>query len=184
MHDKQHNKIVFAGPVGSGKTTAIGAISDIDPVRTEANASDDVALLKQNTTVAMDYGVLNLDGGEKLMLYGTPGQTRFSFMWDIVSKGAIGLVLLMDNRREDPVGDLKTFINAFGNLVVDTACVIGVSHCDAAPAPDLTQYREALGALALPRLPPVFQVDARSHDDVATLVKALLFVLDPEQAEV
>ncbi len=183
MHDKQHHKIVFAGPVGAGKTTAIEAISDIDTVKTEANASDEVAELKQNTTVAMDYGVLNLDGGEKLMLYGTPGQTRFSFMWDIVSEGAIGLVLLMDNRRENPLEDLTDFISAFGTLAVDTACVIGVSHCDEAPAPDLDMYRHTLRTLALPRPPAVFEVDARSRNDIAGLVKALLFSLDPYQMD-
>mgnify|MGYP000211003806 CR=1 FL=1 len=70
----RHNKIIFSGTVGAGKSTAINALSDIPTVSTEAVASDETARLKRTTTVAMDYGVLNLPGGEKVMLYGTPGQ--------------------------------------------------------------------------------------------------------------
>ena len=72
----QH-KIIFAGPVGAGKTTAIGAISDIPPITTDAVASDMTANRKPNTTVAMDYGLMKLDGLERVHLYGTPGQERF-----------------------------------------------------------------------------------------------------------
>ena len=68
----RHNKIIFSGTVGAGKSTAIAALSDIPPVATEAVASDETGLIKKTTTVAMDYGVLNLPGGEKVMLYGTP----------------------------------------------------------------------------------------------------------------
>jgi len=86
------NKIIFAGPVGVGKTSAITAVSDIPPAATEAMATDETMAIKSNTTVAMDYGILNLDNGEKVHLYGTPGQERFSFMWDILTQGGIGLV--------------------------------------------------------------------------------------------
>ena len=85
----RHNKIIFSGTVGAGKSTAIAALSDIPPVATEAVATDETSQLKKTTTVAMDYGVLNLPDGEKVMLYGTPGQERFSFMWDILSEGGI-----------------------------------------------------------------------------------------------
>ncbi len=92
-------KIIFIGPVGAGKTTAIGAISDEPPIRTDASASDMTKQRKSSTTVAMDYGVMNLSEGEKIHLYGTPGQERFNFMWDILSVGGIGLVLLLTNTR-------------------------------------------------------------------------------------
>ena len=106
----RHNKIIFSGTVGAGKSTAINALSDIPPVSTEALASDDTAKLKKTTTVAMDYGVLNLPDGEKVMLYGTPGQERFSFMWDILSEGGIGMVLLINNANTDPLSDLKGYL--------------------------------------------------------------------------
>jgi signal recognition particle receptor subunit beta len=96
------HKIILTGPVGAGKTTAISALSDIPVVKTGARANDAVAMRKDQTTVAMDYGVLALDGGVQLHLYGTPGQERFSFMWDILTAGGVGLVLLLDNARTDP----------------------------------------------------------------------------------
>jgi signal recognition particle receptor subunit beta len=102
-------KIIFTGPVGAGKTTAINSISDLPPVKTDAAASDMTKSKKSATTVAMDYGVMNLPGGEKLHLYGTPGQERFDFMWDILVTGGIGLVLLLDNTRADPFVDMKFF---------------------------------------------------------------------------
>ena len=103
------HKIIFTGPVGAGKTTAISSISDIPVVKTEASASDEVMLRKSNTTVAMDYGILNLDEGAKIHLYGTPGQERFSFMWDILTIGGVGLILMLDNARKDPLGDMVFF---------------------------------------------------------------------------
>ena len=77
------NKIIFTGPVGVGKTTAIAALSDDPPVQTDASASDMTQDRKGHTTVAMDYGVIRLDEHTKVHLYGTPGQERFDFMWII-----------------------------------------------------------------------------------------------------
>ena len=77
------NKIIFTGPVGVGKTTAIAALSDDPPIQTDASASDMTAVRKGYTTVAMDYGLIQLDENTKVHLYGTPGQERFDFMWDI-----------------------------------------------------------------------------------------------------
>ena len=102
-------KIIFTGPVGAGKTTAINSISDLPPIKTDASASDMAKYRKASTTVALDYGVMNLPGGEKLHLYGTPGQERFDFMWDILVTGGIGLVLLLDNTRADPFQDMRFF---------------------------------------------------------------------------
>ena len=95
-------KIIFTGPVGAGKSTAIAALSDVPPVTTDEQASDMTKDLKPTTTVAMDYGVMKLDGDERIHLYGTPGQERFNFMWDILSEGGLGLVMLLDNTRTDP----------------------------------------------------------------------------------
>ena len=97
------NKIIFTGPVGVGKTTAIAALSDEPPVQTDASASDMTAVRKGYTTVAMDYGLIQLDENTKIHLYGTPGQERFDFMWDILSQGSMGLILLLDNTRGNPV---------------------------------------------------------------------------------
>jgi signal recognition particle receptor subunit beta len=174
------NKIIFAGPVGSGKTTSISSVSDIMVVGTEARASDDVALRKANTTVAMDYGVLNLEGGMKVHLYGTPGQDRFDFMWEILSQGAMGLVILIDSLRPDPIADLETYVNAFRKSIAGCgdALVIGVTRTETDPqAGLLDRIHERLMALKLNV--PVFEVDGRQREDVKQLLLALLSLIDP-----
>ncbi|WP_026299153.1 GTP-binding protein [Deinococcus aquatilis] len=89
-------KVVVAGPVGAGKTTFVQTISETAVIATDVEASEDIG--KLNTTVAFDFGTLRLDGQE-LHLYGTPGQDRFSFMWEVLCEGALGLVLLVAGDR-------------------------------------------------------------------------------------
>jgi signal recognition particle receptor subunit beta len=170
-------KIIFGGPVGAGKTTAIGAISDIPVVATEARPTDDTAKRKATTTVAMDYGVLYLADGAKVHLYGTPGQERFSFMWDILSVGGIGFVLLLDDTRPDPLADLEFFLDSFKGLIASSAVVVGVNRCEARPRPRLYTYQTQLAKLGL-RV-PLFEVDPRRREDVKVLLLALLAMLDP-----
>ena len=170
-------KIIFTGPVGAGKTTAINSISDLPPVKTDAVASDMTKSRKGATTVAMDYGVMNLPGGEKLHLYGTPGQERFDFMWDILINGGIGLILLLDNTRADPFVDMKFFLEAFDKFIVDTSVAIGVTQMDISAKPTIEDYHLQLNVMGLK--PPVFAVDARVKSDVSILVQSLLYSLDP-----
>ncbi len=170
-------KIIFTGPVGAGKTTAINAISDSPPVKTDAAASDMTKNRKASTTVAMDYGVMHLDGGEKVHLYGTPGQERFDFMWDILTTGGIGLILLLDNTRADPFQDMRFFLNAFEKFIGDTAVAIGVTQMDVSNKPSIAEYHQQLQDMNMK--PPVFAIDAREFNDVSLLVQALLYSLDP-----
>ena len=171
------HKIIFSGPVGAGKTTAIGSISDIPVVKTEAAATDEVLSRKANTTVAMDYGQLHLDGGTKMHLYGTPGQERFSFMWDILTIGGVGLVIMLDNAREDPLADMEFFADAFNGFIEKNAVVFGVTRMDVSPRPGLYTLQTKLAELGLKV--PLFEVDAREREDVKTLLTALLTSLDP-----
>lgn len=172
----QH-KIIFAGPVGAGKTTAIGSISDIPPITTDEMASDMTADRKSNTTVALDYGLMKLDGSERVHLYGTPGQERFDFMWDILTTGGLGLVLLLDNTRGNPFGDMSFFVGAFREFIKKTRLVVGVTRMDEQREPGLDRYNEHLKTLGLKA--PVFEVDARERRDVAILIQALLYSIDP-----
>ena len=171
------HKIIFTGPVGAGKTTAIASISDIEPIRTDEHASDMTQKRKSATTVAMDYGMIRLGPKEKVHLYGTPGQERFDFMWDILTKGGIGLVLLLDNTRPTPFEDMRFYIKAFKEFIDGTRLVIGVTQMDARRTPTIDEYVRQLAELDVTA--PIFEVDARQRADVSTLIEALLLQIDP-----
>jgi uncharacterized protein len=176
-----YNKIIFTGPVGAGKTTAIASLSDVPPVKTDEHASDMTRNRKAATTVALDYGVMNLAGREKIHLYGTPGQERFDFMWDILTTGGIGLVLLLDNTRADPFQDMRFFLTKFKDFIEATSLVIGVTQTDVSPTPFLSEYHRQLEGTGFK--PPIFEVDARRKAEVSMLVQALLYSIDPELGE-
>jgi signal recognition particle receptor subunit beta len=167
-----NHKIIITGPVGSGKTTAITAISDIEPVRTDEMASDMTTGRKPVTTVAMDYGVHWLNDKEKIHIYGTPGQERFEFMWDILIQGGGGLILLLDNTRPTPFKDMQFYINSFRQFIDETRLVVGITQMDVKATPSLDEYVTNLRALDI--LAPVFVVDSRKREDVSMLIKALL----------
>ena len=170
-------KIIFTGPVGAGKTTAIGSLSDVPLMKTDEAASDMTKERKAETTVAMDYGIMNINEGEKIHLYGTPGQERFDFMWDILTVGGIGLVLLLDNSRADPFKDLQFFLKSFASFIQETGVAIGVTQMDVSTRPTIDDYHRQLKELDMSI--PVFSVDAREKKDVSILVQALMFSLDP-----
>ena len=172
-----NKKIIFTGPVGAGKTTAIDAISDIRTIKTDEYASDMTKSRKPQTTVAMDYGLINLGEDERVHLYGTPGQERFDFMWDILTKGGIGLILLLDNTRKDPFRDMQFYTNAFRDFIEREQMVVGITRMDLQRKPGLNDYRNWLEELSIQA--PIFEVDARSRKDVTALVQAMLYSLDP-----
>ncbi|MGD9163266.1 MAG: ATP/GTP-binding protein [Chromatiales bacterium] len=174
-------KIIITGPVGAGKTTAISVLSDITPVSTDEAASDMTLDRKQRTTVALDYGLMLLDDAERVHLYGTPGQERFSFMWDILTEGGLGLVLLIDNSRKEPFRDLQFFLDAFAKFINNTAVTIGITRMDEKATPAINDYHQHITSLGWPKL-PILEVDAREKEDMSLLVQSLLYSLDPTLA--
>ncbi len=171
------SKIIFAGPVGSGKTTAISTLSDEPPVCTNQSATDMTKTRKSKTTVAMDYGTMTLDAKEKIHLYGTPGQERFNFMWDILTTNGLGLILLLDNTRRDPLNDMAFFVESFKDYINETSISIGITQTDIAPLLTMDRYQQKLKQLGFKSA--IFEVDARSFNDMSQLVQALLFSIDP-----
>jgi len=169
----QEPKIVFTGPVGAGKTTAIRAISDIPPVSTDVLNTDREFCAKASTTIALDYGRLLLEDGSSVRLFGTPGQKRFDFMWEIVSRGALGTVLLIDGSSKTALSDLRTYASAFQRLNPGQPLVIGVGRI---PNIYLEHYTRALQSLEI--IAPVFGVDVRNRDDVLLLIETLLCILE------
>lgn len=174
-------KILFTGTTGAGKTTAIGAISEIEPLSTDVRNTD-VNVSKAMTTAGMDYGEVTLEGGDKLRLYGTPGQERFSFMWSILSKGAMGLIILIDNSRPDPLADLDLYVKGFMALAREQACVVGIGRMTEHPQPSLDDFAERLATHALAC--PVVEVDVRERAQVLQLMELLLLQLEIKESDV
>ena len=169
------HKILFSGTTGAGKTTAIGAVSEIPPLSTDVR-NNDSGISKEMTTVGLDYGELTLDNGDKLRLYGTPGQKRFDFMWTILSKGSLGLIILIDNRQPDPLADLDMYLDGFKQLIDDTACVIAVGRTETHPTPDLAQFSNHLASRGV--ICPVLAADVRDAPQVVQLLELLLLQLE------
>lgn len=172
------HKILFTGSTGAGKTTAINAISEIPTVNTDVSNSD-VTVDKPLTTVGLDFGELTLANGDKLRLFGTPGQVRFGFMWEILARGAIGIVVLIDNRSNDPAADLRMYLTQFRETILETACVIGVGRTETHPSPSI----DALAAVAhsLGVLCPIIPVDVRDREQVLMLMDLLVTQLENKQ---
>lgn len=173
-------KILFTGTMGAGKTTAIGAVSETPPVITDVH-NHDASHAKERTTVGLDFGQLTLENGDRLRLFGTPGQSRFDFLWKILSQNAIGMILLADNSRPDPLADLRVYLEGFANELSAMPCVIGVGRLDTHPAPSLDDYAEELARRHL--VLPVLPVDVRRRQDVTLLIDTLLSQLEADLME-
>ena len=167
-------KVVVTGPFAAGKTTLIETISEVAVVGTERDVTDGAKALKSRTTVAMDFGRISIGDDLALFLFGTPGQRRFEMMWEILSEGMLGFILLI--RADDPgsFGEASELLDTF-TLYADVPFVVGVSHLDAVTAPEARVLDGVRRALGVPETVAVVGCDPRTREDVKTVILEVLF---------
>ncbi|MCH8543727.1 MAG: ATP-binding protein [Alcanivorax sp.] len=173
-------KIVFTGPMGAGKTTAINQISDEPCVSTEVANNDLQQCQKDTTTTGLDYGYVNLPDGNGVRLYGTPGQERFRFMWPIIATNAAGIVLLLNGDHPELEDHLALYLDAF-TTNPPLPLVIGVGRL---PDNDFHVIDALHQQLANRNQPlPVIPIDVRNRDDVLLLIDTLLGQIEASNLE-
>jgi small GTP-binding protein len=136
-------KIVVTGPFSAGKTEFIRSVSEIDVVSTERKISAEAEKIKNSTTVAMDFGRISIDDELVLYLFGTPGQRRFDFMWEILSEGMLGFIVMVDSARPETFREARSILETF-RAYAPTPYVVAANKQDMDDAWDLEDMRVAL----------------------------------------
>jgi signal recognition particle receptor subunit beta len=165
-------KIVVTGPFSAGKTTFIKSISEISIVSTERAISDSTRRVKAETTVAMDFGRITISKDIVLYLFGTPGQERFDFMWQILSEGMLGYILMLDASRPDTYSEGKRILEFFATLS-DAPYVIGATRIgDEDSAQAVERIRQELNVDGETQIIPC---NAMEKEDVKKVLLGLLY---------
>jgi small GTP-binding protein len=168
-------KIVVTGPFSAGKTTLIRTISEITVLSTEKDITDDTRSRKTETTVAMDFGRITIDRDLVLYLFGTPGQERFDFMWEILGEGMLGYVLMLDSTRTESAEEARTILEAFRRMA-RVPFVVALNRSEGIDPGEEARLREILDIDADV---PVVPCDAKDRESVKGVLLALLYaVLD------
>jgi len=170
-------KFIFTGPPGAGKTTAIASISDEPPIITNAISSQKVDA-NGVAAAAMDFAEITLQDDTVVHLYGIPGQERFRFIWEVIIRGGLGLIILIDNTRTSPLDDLDIYLDNFADYIKTTSAVIGITRINKEDKDSLQldDYHKHLKKRNLEL--PLFPVDTRKNKDISLLLDSLMAMLE------
>ena len=167
----QSVKMVVTGPFSAGKTEFIRTVSEIDVVSTEKKISAERERIKDTTTVAMDFGRITVDNDLVLYLFGTPGQKRFDFMWEILSEGMLGFIVMIDSSRPETFREARSILETF-RAYAPTPYVVAANKQDRSDAWEIDDMRIAL------RLDPSIKLlncIATDKNKVKSVILELLF---------
>jgi small GTP-binding protein len=164
-------KMVVTGPFSAGKTQFIRSVSEIDVVSTERKISDEAERIKSTTTVAMDFGRITVDEDLVLYLFGTPGQRRFDFMWEILSEGMLGFIVMVDSTRPETFREARSILETF-RAYAPTPYVVAANKQDREDAWDLSDMRISLRLDPKVKLLPCV---AKDKESVKTVLLELLY---------
>src|SRR5574337_825116 len=174
-------KMVVTGPFSSGKTQFIQSVSEIDVVSTERKISSDAEKVKEQTTVAMDFGRITVDDDLVLYLFGTPGQRRFDFMWEILAEGMLGFVVMVDSTKPETFREAKSILETF-RAYAPTPYVVAANKQDIPEAWPAEDLRIALRIDENVKLLPCVAKDKESVKNVLLeLLYAILEEMDTQQ---
>lgn len=166
-------KIVVTGPFNAGKTELIRSVSEIEVVSTEKKVTNESEKIKNSTTVAMDFGRITVDNDLVLFLFGTPGQKRFDFMWEILSEGMLGFIVLVDSTRPETFREARGILETF-RAYAPTPYIVVANKQD---LPDAWPVEDIRLALRIDPSIKLLPCDARKKSSVKTVLLELLYVI-------
>jgi len=175
VKEMQAVKIVVTGPFNAGKTEFIRSISEIEVVSTERKITDGARVVKEETTVAMDFGRITVDKDLVLYLFGTPGQKRFDFMWEILSEGMLGFVVMVDSTSPQTFREARYILDVF-HRYARTPYVVAANKQDLPDAWPVEDLRIALRLNSKTKVIPCVATDKESVKKV--LLELLYLILE------
>jgi len=174
-------KMVVTGPFNAGKTMFIQTVSEIDVVNTEQNITSDTEKVKAQTTVAMDFGRITVDDELMLYLFGTPGQKRFDFMWEILSEGMLGFIVMIDSTSPETFREARRILETFRSYA-PTPYIVAANKQDMEDAWEIDDLRIALRLDEKTQLVPCVAIDKESVKNILiALLDDIVEVLNKEE---
>jgi len=174
-------RLVVTGPVGAGKSTFVRTASEIEVVQIERTVTDEISIGKEETTIAFDFGKLTFGPDIDLHIYGTPGQSRFDFMWELLIQDAQAYILLVAAHRADDLPYARSILS-FMEERVEIPMIIGLTHMDCSGALSSQEIMLQLGYVSDKNCPPIVRVNPNQRASVLSTLMTSMELLITDNA--